>query len=234
MIKLGRMVSFLLFAFCPSGLKVLILRLLGHTIGRNVHIGICYLDVGNLVIGNASRIGNWNVFKGIRSLTLGEGASIGRFNLFTSSSYYQQLYPNDAGIISIGPGSAVTMRHYFDVQHRIKIGAESLVAGIGTMFFTHQKGASQLDEAKPITVGNRVYIGAASVAVPGTTVGNNIVVNAGSIIGGNLSESYKLYSSPRAVAVRDLPAEHPYFVEEGPAGAIASQARTKAMSGKSE
>ncbi len=78
------------------------------------------------------------------------------------------------------------MRHYFDVQDLVEISDDSLIAGIQTMVFTHQKGLVALNEFKPVKIGSRVYVGAGCRLLPGTTVGNHIVIGAGSIVGGNL------------------------------------------------
>lgn len=176
-------------------------------------------------MSDGARIGHLNIFKGMRNVSIGVMSSIGRYNIFTSSRYYQGLYPTEAGVLVIGNKAAVTMRHYFDLQHRISIGDHSLVAGIGTVLFTHQKGAQQLDEAKAITIGSRVYVGAACVVVPGTTIADNVIVGAGSVVGGNLDEPYVLYSSPRAMVVRELDKNHSYLRHDNPAGPIAPRAQ---------
>lgn len=213
-----RMVLQIGFALLPSFLKCFLLRRMGHEVGKGVRIGVSMLGIQHLDLGENSRIGHGNVFKGIQQLQLGPGAMIGRFNLFTCSPYYLGMNRTRAGRINVGAGAAITMRHYFDVQDLLEIGDNSLVAGIQTMVFTHQKGLMALNEFKPVRIGNRVYIGAGCTLLPGATVADYIVIGAGSIVGGNLSESYQLYSSPRAVAVKQLSKEMPYFSVENPAG----------------
>ena len=39
-----------------------------------------------------------------------------------------------------------------------------------------------LEYAKPITVGNNVWIGGNVVVVPGVTIGDNCVIGAGSVV----------------------------------------------------
>lgn len=86
------------------------------------------------------------------------------------------------------------------------------------MVFTHQNGLVALNEFKPVKVGSRVYVGAGCRLLPGTTVGAHIVIGAGSIVGCNLLDSYHLYASPRAIPVKQLRADMPYFTVERPAG----------------
>jgi len=171
-----------------------------------------------MVLGPGSRIGFGNVFKGMRHLELGDDASIGRFNLFTCDAYYRALSPGDAGKVILGARVAITTRHYFDAQHRISIGSGSLIAGIQTMFFTHQKGLERLNEAKPISLGERVYIGAGSRVLPGTTVSSHVIVGAGSVVGGTLDRQYSLYATQRATWVKELSPTTPFFSEPDATG----------------
>lgn len=63
--------------------------------------------------------------------------------------------------VFIAPNCAFyTAGHPFDVEHR-------------------NKG---LEYAKPITVGNNVWIGGNVVVVPGVTIGDNCVIGAGSVV----------------------------------------------------
>ncbi len=57
------------------------------------------------------------------------------------------------------------------------------------LFITHDGGTllfrqyvNDLEITKPIHVGNNVYIGVRSLIMPGVTIGNNVVVAAGSVV----------------------------------------------------
>lgn len=206
----------LLFAIFPSTLKVAVLRFKGHSIGKGVKIGISYLDIKNLHLGTNAKIGNWNVFKNVQTLEMGDEASVGRFNIFTCNKYYLKYYPDFAGKFHMDDRAVVTMRHYFDLQHSITLGSNSLVAGMQTIFFTHQKGFQKLNEAKPIQIGPRVYIGAACKILPGACIRGHIVVGAGSIVSGELDVEYSLYASPKAELVKSLNENIPYFNDQNP------------------
>ena len=63
----------------------------------------------------------------------------------------------------------------------------------GVNFITHDGGAwvfrdehPDLDVLAPIDVGNNVFIGQNSVVLPGTVIGDNCVVGAGSVVRGKL------------------------------------------------
>lgn len=209
-----------LFTFFPSSLKVVVLRLLGHSVGDDVKIGFSYLDIKSLDLKAGARIGNGNVFKGMQKISMGENASIGRFNIFTCNKYYLISFSENAGRLYMDDRAVVTMRHYFDMQHSVTLGHDSLVAGIQSIFFTHQKGFTELDEAKPIVLGSKVYLGAACKVLPGAEIANHIIIGAGSVVSGLLDEEYSLYASPKAVLVKKLEKNVPYFAEKNPTALI--------------
>lgn len=197
--------------FLPSRIKIELLRLRGHHVSRRSRIGLSWLDVQTLRIADGARIGSFNVFKGLAALDMAEEAEIGKFNQFTASPYYESIGGPAHGRVSLGHGAIVTMRHYFDCQSSISIGADSLVAGIRSVFFTHQKGIRSLNEAAPITIGPRVYVGAACVILPGASVRGRAYLSSGSIIAGNLDQEDAVYASPRAVVVKSLSSDAAYF-----------------------
>lgn len=207
-----------IFAFAPNTFKVKFLRLKGHQIGRNVKLGISIYDIKKIKLGDDVKIGNWNIFKNINELNIGTRSTIGKFNYFTCSDYFSQQYNEYAGRVYILNHSAITMRHYFDVQHSITVGAHSLIAGVDTLLFTHQKGMHELNQAKPITIGDYVYVGARSVLLPGTVITGYSIVGAGSVLSGTFEETYGLYMSPRAELVKKLDNNAAYFSSEDPAG----------------
>lgn len=57
------------------------------------------------------------------------------------------------------------------------------------LFITHDGGTllyrkyvKDLEITKPIVVGNDVYIGVRSIIMPGVTIGNNVIIAAGSVV----------------------------------------------------
>lgn len=53
-----------------------------------------------------------------------------------------------------------------------------------------------LEFAKPITIGNNVWIGGNTVVNPGITIGNNVVIGAGSIITKNIPDNTMAFGNP--------------------------------------
>lgn len=59
------------------------------------------------------------------------------------------------------------------------------------------------EAAKPITVGNNVWIGGGAIILPGVTIGNNTVVGAGAVVTADLPENVVAVGNPARV-VRQL------------------------------
>lgn len=211
-----RKIWLLMLMVLPSRIKIEILRMLGHKVSRQCHIGMSWLDARSIHLEDGARIGLLNVFKGIKNLELGRGAGIGRLNQFTASQAGVEGLGEGAGTVRLAEGAVITMRHYFDCSALIEIGDKSLVAGIGTIFFTHQKGIKALYEAKPIRLGPRVYLGAACIVLPGARIAGHAYVASGSLVGGRLDQEYAVYSSPRAQVVKELQPDAAYFSAVAP------------------
>lgn len=210
----------LFFAALPSSVKVWWLRLRGHAIGKGVRIGFSYLDVRHLVLGDGATIGHFNVLKNVHALHMGEGAVIGQLNLVTSSEFYQERLGEATASLTLGAHSVITMRHYVDLQAPVRIGAHSILAGLGSVVLTHQKGIANLNEAKPVTIGDRVYVGSNCVVHPGAIVGDHIMIAGGCVVSGKLLEEYSLYSFERIRAVKYLGPDAAYFSSENPLATV--------------
>lgn len=217
MVNLMKKILFILMLLFPSFIKVFLLRLMGHDIGKNVHIGFSYIESDLIIINDNASIGGFNVIKGLKEFALGESSTIGKLNVITANAYYRNKY-EEGGILRIGQNSAITMRHYIDVQEKILIGDKSLIAGIGTLMFTHQKGSLDLNEAKAIHIGDNVYLGAACRIMPGTEINNNCIVAAGSILAGKYNEEFSLIAGEKAKIKKILDNDHSYFESKDPAG----------------
>ena len=213
-----RKLYFIILALLPSWLKVEFLRLKGHEISRKSHIGMSWLDIKKIRMGEGSRIGSLNVFKGLREVNLECRAGIGNYNQFTANAHYADIAGVDHAKLNLREGAVITMRHYFDCQSAIEIGKDSLVAGLGTAFFTHQKGIKTLHEAKRVDIGERVYLGSSCVVLPGASIRGYAYIVSGSIISGNLHETHAIYSTPRAVVVKKIDDTAAYFSTPDPTG----------------
>ncbi len=66
-------------------------------------------------------------------------------------------------------------------------------AGHPLDYVTRNKG---LEYAKPITVGNNVWIGGNVVVLPGVNIGNNVVIGAGSVVNKDIADNSLVVGNP--------------------------------------
>jgi acetyltransferase-like isoleucine patch superfamily enzyme len=68
----------------------------------------------------------------------------------------------------------------------VTIGRDTLIAShVAITSLTHDTKASRFADslvAKPVAIGNNVWIGSHAVILPGVTIGDNAVIGAGSIV----------------------------------------------------
>lgn len=94
-------------------------------------------------------------------------------------------YPNNIKIgknVRIGPGSTLGALAPITIGDDVVISKNVLIetAGLNYNEFPYHHSAS------PITIGNRVWIGAGAIILGGVTIGNDSVIGAGAIITKNI------------------------------------------------
>jgi len=165
----------LLSTFLPSFLRVLLLRMLGHRIGRNVHISILtILHAPKIEIGDDVRIGPLNIIK------CGDEVKIG----FSSGiSFLVIIYGR--GYFHLGARSYVSIKTFIDTTGGVQIGNYS-GTGPGTMIFSHAiflpptKGFPRV--IKKTTIGNYVWLGGLNFVTAGSVIGDHVISLPGSVI----------------------------------------------------
>lgn len=116
-----------------------------------------------------------------------------------SALYHGCHILNASGAVSIGAHSHLgAYCHVNALQGRLAIG-EHVAIGPGTGIFTYsnhyEKGKRVTDVhlTGDITIGNNVFIGANCSILPGSHIGDNVIVGAGSVVKGVL-ESNAIYA----------------------------------------
>ena len=166
---------FLLSTFLPSFLRVLLLRMLGHKIGRNVHISmLTILHAPKIEMGDDVRIGPLNIIK------CGDEVKIG----FSSQiSFLVIIYGR--GSFHLGERSYVSVKTFIDTTGGVEIGDYS-GTGPGTMIFSHAiflpptKGFPKV--IKKTTIGNYVWLGGLNFVTAGSVIGDHVMSLPGSVI----------------------------------------------------
>ena len=201
---MNKLMALLILPF-PSFLKVRILRLLGHSVHKTAYIGFSLLNIDKVHMEEKTYIGIGNIFTNLESLEMHEGSRINRWNRFTSG---KEFY----GKMLLQRHASIALRHYFDVCDLIEIGANTIVAGHRSSFFTHSKGVHVIDYVKPISIGEMCYRGSNLCVAPGAKVGHHTFVGMGAVVAGDMSahNSTLLVGNP-ARPKKNLPEDAVYF-----------------------
>lgn len=130
------------------------------------------------------------------------GLGVGTANIFPGCRF------TGPGGTTIGPASFVNSGCYFEASAPICIGRQCLIAmQVLITTSTHELGpdgfVSRESSCAPVTIGNRCWLGARCVVLPGVTIGDGVVVAAGAIVTEDCAP-HGLYAGAPAVRMRDL------------------------------
>lgn len=134
------------------------------------------------------------------------------FSRFTSPSFFNKILEMEGfdigeGTIFYGPESIVLDRQR---PWMLKIGKYCKITR-GVTILTHDYSRSVLrraygeilGEAAMTTIGDNVFIGVNSIILMGAHIGNNVIVGAGSVVGGKIPDNVVVAGNPAKV-VRTL------------------------------
>ncbi|MCW2540867.1 MAG: hypothetical protein JWN95_2592 [Frankiales bacterium] len=112
------------------------------------------------------------------------------------------------GGIRVGRGTFVNVDCTFDAFGPIHVGEDCAIAMHVTITTsTHELGADGLMDPNPVGrgvhIGNRCWIGAGALILPGVTIGDGAIVAAGAVVAKNC-EPRTLYAGVPAKKVREL------------------------------
>ncbi|NES18019.1 MAG: hypothetical protein F6K41_03610 [Symploca sp. SIO3E6] len=181
-IYLMRKIILLIAIVLPQPFKIFLYRhMMGWKIGKQVKIGLSYIDADEVIIGDNVHIGHFNIIRGLWSFQVGNNSYISNFNDF----FGNKSNPNKwASKLVLGEKISFMSHHYVDVSGNVTIGSNTTVGGRDTHFWSHTRTFNQaMTDLLPIDihVGENVYIGARATLV-GCNIPNGTVVGAGSIV----------------------------------------------------
>jgi len=200
----------LLTFFLPSPFCILLLRILGAKIGKNVKIGFSFIGITNLVLEDNVKIGHFNIILN-HGLHLHKNVEIGYLNIFKEP--FKIFLKNKAAIgnknyitrgpkgvsygesvLELGEITKITTGHHIDMTRSVKFGDFSILAGIRSQLWTHgyyhsEQGKDRIRIDGEISICNNVYIGSNCVFNPGVKVSDAIHIGGGSVISKNLTKS---------------------------------------------
>lgn len=139
-------------------------------------------NVGRITIGPGARIDAGNVIKGLRALTLSQGASIGRFNLISSHPAYRKHLAGGA-CVELDEQATISSRHTIDCAGSLRLETGAMIAGHGSTVLTHSLDLRRnAQTAYPVVVGANTFVGAHCLLLAGATMPPRSVLAAGSVL----------------------------------------------------
>lgn len=134
------------------------------------------------------------------------GVTISNPKNFTTGSgcalYHGTYILNTNGTVLLGTDSHLGAMCYANVCYGTLTIGNDVAIGPHTSIITysnHYRAGSKVTEERiqaDINIGNNVFIGAHCTILPGTTIGDNVVIGAGSVVKGALDGSAVYAGSP--------------------------------------
>ena len=134
------------------------------------------------------------------------------------AAYWRRLYKKDvfqwrvekaqSWGVKIGENCRLYSIEFIDEPYLVELGDHVVVAD-SVRFITHDGGVwilwnehPEIDHYGKIKVGNNVFIGMNSIILPGTTIGNNCVIGAGSVVRGRIPDNSVVMGNPAKVIMK--------------------------------
>ena len=114
--------------------------------------------------------------------------------------------------LAVGRGVSIDAECTLDLSDRVTIG-DLVTIGPGVMILTstheldireHRAGPVQLS---PVSIGDRVWLGARCIILPGVTIGAGAIVNAGSVVNKDVAAQTRVGGTPAALIETLTPVE---------------------------
>lgn len=216
-------------ALLPSPLAVVALRLFfRYRIGKRVRIGFSIVDSTECEIADDVSIGHFNVFTGVRKLSIGEHSRIGALNIFRGGEeirigrYCDILRLNEINSIPdpdvvneidprfiMGDGSMIAASQKIDFTDRVEFGKCVILGGRNSSIWTHNRQMT-----KPVTIGERTYLGSEIRIAPGSEIAARCIVGIGAVVSGKFQTEYKLIGGVSAKEIKDLDEDGRFLTEQ--------------------
>ncbi|MGH9946081.1 MAG: acyltransferase, partial [Pyrinomonadaceae bacterium] len=173
-------------------------------------------------------IGHFNVFTGIKKLSIGEHTQIGVLNIFRGGDeikigrYCEILRLNEINSIPepevlneidprfiFGDGCMMGASHKIDFTDRVEFGKRVILGGRNSSIWTHNR-----QKTSPVSIGDNSYVGSEIRIAPGGSIPSRCIVGIGSVITGVFTREFMLIAGVPAKEVKELDAEGRFLTEK--------------------
>jgi acetyltransferase-like isoleucine patch superfamily enzyme len=136
--KPNKYLSLIAWLLPSGGFKRWALRALGNNIADDALIAPqVVLGCGVFSVGESAIIERFNIFRNLATIRMDGHNLIGSWNQFTAAPEYQS-YSDRVGMLWMKEHSFVTNRHYVDCSGQVILGAYAAIAGIKSIFQSHE------------------------------------------------------------------------------------------------
>ena len=212
--------SMLTIGILPSFIKKIVYRFKGYKIGKNVKIGF-----GSIITGKSISIKD-NVSVGIGTVIRSEiiiiksHVSIGSFTMIDTGKL---IISEDARInekviiggmkthdssLTLGKRTIVMEYSFINTTMPVEIGDDTGIGG-HCLLFTHGSWLNQLDgypvSFSSIKIGKNVWLPWRVFIMPGTVIGDNVVVGANSLVSNKIKSNTLIAGSPAKIIKDQYP-----------------------------
>ena len=210
----------ILIGFLPSFLKKIIYRIKGYKIGKNVSFSFGSIIIGkNVIIGDNSKFGLVSVIRA-NKIEIGRFVTIGALSMLDTETIIidddSRINENvivggiktPESLLKVGKRVIIMEYSFINPTKPIIIGDDSGIGG-HCLLFTHGSWLNQLD-GYPVTfssiiIGERVWLPWRAFIMPGVTIGNDVVIQANSMVTSNIPSNVVAAGSPAVIKVRNFP-----------------------------
>lgn len=192
----------ILVLLLPSWLKIVVLRAHGARIGQGCRIGFSLISAREIELGDSVYIGHFNLIWRLKRLEMGSGSRITLMNWITGAG---------KGTFRLGACSSVSVQHFLEASGDIEIGANTIIAGRGSQFFTHGIAPDNLNDIRPIRIGDWCYIGSAARFVPGSGCAEGTFLGMGAVVCKEMTQEHVLLGGIPAKPIKSLDTGAQYF-----------------------
>lgn len=191
-----------------------------YKINDTAYIGLSYVYPKYLEMGEGASIGHFNVAIHLNKMTLGRNSSIGRSNWITgfptgTNSKHFAHQKNRKSELIIGDESAITKKHHIDCTNSITIGKFTTIAGYNSQFLTHSIDIYEgRQDSHPIEIGDYCFVSTSVIILGGSKLPCNSVLAAGTVLNKKYEDEYKLYAGVPAIPRKNITNDAKYFYRE--------------------
>src|SRR5579872_1308505 len=193
--------SILLYGLWPNFIKVLLYRLKGYRIGKDVRIGLGAVICGDQVeVGDHTSIGFLTIIRG-KNIRLGSYVQIGAMTFLDTpyieigegTNINEQVFVGGLQFpdsrLAVGRNCSIMQFSFINPVPSVVIGDECVIGG-HCLIFGHSSSLNQFEgygvEFAPIEIGRGVGLAWRTFVLPGTKIGDGTMVGANSVVSGTL------------------------------------------------